>query len=62
MKRFTILAALAVALAPLAMATPAIMKDAKTKNPGNTYACTTCHTALPAKKDNLTAEGKQWLK
>jgi hypothetical protein len=63
MKRTTILAAaLLFALAPLAQASPAIMKDAKAKNPATTYTCTTCHAKLPGTKDNLNAEGQKWVK
>jgi len=56
MKRFTILAALLMSMAPLAMATPAIMKTAKAKD------CKACHTALPGTKNNLNDEGKKWVK
>jgi hypothetical protein len=63
MKLTTILAAaLILSAAPLAMATPAIMKDAKAKNPGTTYACTTCHAGMPGTKANLNEEGKKWVK
>jgi len=63
MKRTAILTAvLLTALAPLAQATPAVMKEAKAKNPGTTYNCNTCHSKLPASKDNLTDEGKKWVK
>jgi hypothetical protein len=63
MKRSSILvAALIVALAPLAMANPAIMKDAKAKNPSVTYTCTTCHAKLPGTKANLNEEGLKWVK
>ena len=57
MKRSTILAA-----APLALANPTIMKDAKAKNPKVTYSCTTCHSKLPGTKANLNEEGKKWVK
>jgi hypothetical protein len=63
MKRTAILTAvLLTSLAPLAQATPVIMKEAKTKNPGTAYACTTCHSKLPGNKDNLNEEGKKWVK
>jgi cytochrome c553 len=63
MKRSTILiAALLVSLAPLAMATPAVMKEAKTKNPATAYSCTTCHAKLPGTKANLNEEGLKWVK
>lgn len=62
MKRSTILiAALFLALAPLAVASMPIMKDAKAKNPATKYECKTCHEAMPATKTNLTAEGKKWI-
>ena len=63
MKRSLILAAvLSMAMAPLAVASPAIMKDAKAKDPAKAWACTTCHTKLPGTKANLTEEGKKWVK
>jgi hypothetical protein len=63
MKRSIILAAvLSLSLAPLAVASPAIMKDAKAKEPAKTWACTTCHTKLPGTKTNLTEEGAKWVK
>ena len=63
MKLTTILAAaLVLAAAPLAMATPAVMKDAKAKNPATAYACTTCHAKLPGTKANLNEEGLKWVK
>jgi len=55
-------AALLFVLAPAAQASPAIMKDAKAKNPGATYACTTCHAKLPGSKANLNEEGLKWVK
>jgi hypothetical protein len=61
MKRSTILvAALLASLAPLAMANPAIQKEAQKKDPKVT--CKTCHSALPGTKANLTDEGKKWVK
>ena len=61
MKRSTIItAALFMSLAPLAMASMPIMKDAKAKNPKATYECKTCHIAAPYTKANLTEEGKKW--
>jgi hypothetical protein len=53
---------LSLSLAPLAVASPAIMKDAKAKEPAKTWACTTCHTKLPGTKTNLTEEGAKWVK
>ena len=61
MKRSTILvAAVLMALAPLAVANPAIMKDAKVKNPS--FTCTSCHAKLPGSKANLNEEGLKWVK
>jgi hypothetical protein len=61
MKRSTLFAAaLLVSLAPIAMATPAIQKDAQKKDPKVT--CKTCHSSLPGSKTNLTDEGKKWAK
>jgi len=60
MKFLTITAILALTVAPMAVANPAIMKDAKAKNPA--VNCKTCHTALPGTKTNLTDEGKKWTK
>ena len=63
MKRSSLLAAaLILALAPLAQASVAIMKDAKAKAPGTAWACTTCHTKLPGTKTNLNEEGLKWVK
>jgi cytochrome c553 len=62
MKRSTILAAtLLFVVAPLAMATAPIMKEAKAKNPKIT-TCKDCHSALPGTKANLNEEGKKWVK
>jgi hypothetical protein len=62
MKRSTLVtAALLLSLAPMAMATMPIMKEAKAKNPKATYECKTCHTAMPANKANLNEEGKKWV-
>jgi hypothetical protein len=62
MKRSTIAtAALLLSLAPLAVASMPIMKDAKAKNPKATYECKTCHVAAPYTKANLTEEGKKWV-
>ena len=61
MKRSTlILAALLVSVAPLAVANPGIMKEAKVKNPG--FTCTSCHAKLPGSKANLNEEGLKWVK
>jgi hypothetical protein len=61
MKRSTILvAALLVSLAPLAFATPTIMKEAKVKNPS--FTCTSCHAGAPFSKANLNEEGLKWVK
>jgi len=61
MKRTTILAAaLLLSLAPLAMANPVIMKEAKVKNPS--FTCTSCHSKLPGSKANLNEEGLKWVK
>jgi hypothetical protein len=63
MKRSLILAAvLSLTVAPLAVASPAIMKDAKAKDATKTWACTTCHSKLPGTKANLTEEGLKWVK
>ncbi len=63
MKRSIILAAaLLFALAPVAQANPAIMKDAKAKTPATAWACTTCHAKLPGSKANLNEEGLKWVK
>ena len=60
MKRSTIIAAtLILSLAPMVMASPAIMKEAKAKNP-KIAGCKDCHSALPGTKTNLTPEGKKW--
>ena len=57
MKRSVIItAALFMTLAPLAMATPAIMKENGKKS------CKDCHSALPASKANLNADGKKAIK
>ena len=57
MKRSAIItAALFMTLAPLAMATPGIMKENKKAT------CKDCHTALPATKANLNDEGKKLIK
>ena len=57
MKRSVILtASLFMTLAPLAMATPAIMKE------NNKKSCKDCHAALPATKANLSDEGKKAIK
>ena len=62
MKRSTILtSALLLTLAPLAMASMPIMKEAKAKNPKATYECKTCHSAMPPSKLNLTPEGKKFI-
>jgi len=62
MKRSILAAALLLALAPLAQASVAIMKEAKAKTPATAWACTTCHTKLPGTKTNLTEEGAKWVK
>jgi len=62
MKRSILAAALLLALAPLAQASVAIMKEAKAKTPATAWACTTCHTKLPGTKTNLPEEGAKWVK
>jgi len=63
MKRSTLIAAaLLLSVAPLAMASATIMKDATAKNPKTKYACTTCHAKLPGTKANLNEEGLKWVK
>jgi hypothetical protein len=62
MKRSTIItAALFMSLAPLAMASMPIMKEAKAKDPKGTYECKTCHIAAPFTKTNLTETGKKFV-